>query len=63
MIVFVILLRVFSEKVVVAETSYQMFRRFIIMRSGEGLTDFNKIILLTLVNKSTMKLSGLCVFF
>ena len=35
----------FSENVVVAETSYQMFmnvRRFIILRSGEGVTSFTK---------------------
>ena len=32
----------FSENVVVAKTSYRKVRGFIILRSGEGLTSFNK---------------------
>ena len=32
----------FSENVVVAKTSYRKVRSFIILRSGEGLTSFNK---------------------
>ena len=41
MIAVVILLQVFSENVVVAGKLSNV-RRFIILRSGEGLTSFNK---------------------
>ena len=50
--------RVFSENVEVMETSYQ-----IILRSGQGLTSSNKENSANFSGeKSTMKLSGVCIF-
>lgn len=53
----------FCENDVVTEKSYQMLRCFVILRSGEGLTSSskNKNVLIFLVKKITVKLSG-CIF-